>query len=173
MLGFLKKILDVQVRKPPEELCLECVICEKGDTPPKNKWYRLSHWKNPTLAIMDTTYSKDWKTFEREVYIAGLARDDRKEKLAGLVGKSDLKVMLEREPDNPVNPNAIKVIISATVDGNINNEHIGYVPKKIAASLKDEPELDARPRLLKGSKNGLIFNYNILVRSARYKKKKK
>lgn len=44
-------------------------------------------------------------------------------------------VIAEREPDNPYDRNAVKISVVLNVGINL---HIGYVPRKIAASIKDE-----------------------------------
>lgn len=47
------------------------------------------------------------------------------------VSPDDIVIDLEREPDNPYDPNAIKVILSVTWSKK--RYHIGYIPKNLAA----------------------------------------
>jgi hypothetical protein len=87
----------------------------------------------------------------------------------------DFKIFLKKEPNNPVDPNAVKVMGSATVDGEKMVAQLGYIPKEIAQELSNEKEIDARPQTVwlpyEDRQYGLRIK--ILVRSAIYKKNKK
>ena len=52
---------------------------------------------------------------------------------AAAYARRPLRATLVREPDNPVDSNAIKVMVGST--------HIGYVPKDVAGELS--PEVDS------------------------------
>ena len=86
----------------------------------------------------------------------------------------DFKIFLKKEPNNPVDPNAVKVMGSATVDGEKMVAQLGYLPKEIAQELSNEKEIDARPHMvyLPYGDRRYGLRVNILVRSASYKKKK-
>jgi hypothetical protein len=122
---------------------------------------------------MRCKYTKDWKMFASEEPVAGVTQENREVNFLLMGDQPDFKIFLEREPGNPVDLNAIKVIGSATVDGEPMTEQLGYLPKETAQKLQDEEELDAKPKsvyLPQGDRNyGLKIM--VLVRSKGYKKK--
>lgn len=124
---------------------------------------------------MQTTYTKDWKTFDSDVNVVGVTREDREANFLIMGDQPDFKIFLKKEPNNPVDPNAVKVMGSATVDGEKMVAQLGYIPKEIAQELSNEKEIDARPQTVwlpyEDRQYGLRIK--ILVRSAIYKKNKK
>jgi len=82
---------------------------------------------------------------------------------------------LESEPDNPVNRNALKVLASATIDDRTVSKHIGYLPDDIANKYAGvELYIRPDPAFLPISDDlNLGVQVALLVRSARYLKKKK
>ncbi len=130
---------------------------------------------------MKTTYSKDWKIFNArtslngEEEVMGTFKDNREETFLNIGDRSGFKIYLERERDNPVDPNAIKVMGSSIINEKIIGKHLGYIAKEKAAMLKDEVELDARPYsvYIPSRDKSLMLNIRVLVRSGRYKKKNK
>ena len=108
-----------------------------------------------------------------ELGVAGTHIDNRKDAFLLLGNRPDFKIYLEREIDNSIDPNAIKVMGVATVNGEKTNKHIGYIPKDVAGLLKDEEEIDARPYSVYLPHRGRTFGLNVrvLVRSNRVKKR--
>src|SRR4051794_26498627 len=70
-----------------------------------------------------------------EFHVAGIRHRLDVSSLALLGESLPIKAMLIREPENPADPNAIKVVVKR---GHI---HMGYVPAGIAVALA--PRLDA------------------------------
>jgi hypothetical protein len=146
-----------------------------GETP-LNKWYRLSKWESSNMLRMDSTWSSDWKLFSKsEQPVVGVTHGDREDNFLKMGDQEDFKIFLERERQNKSDPNAIKVMGFATVNGQPMTKQLGYLSKETAKSLKDEVDLDARPRIVdlpyEDREYGLKIQ--VLVRSARYKKKLK
>ncbi|UCG14544.1 MAG: HIRAN domain-containing protein [Deltaproteobacteria bacterium] len=148
-------------------------ICDKKSEAPPNMWYRLRKWKSPHVLRMETTWTRDWKVFSVDEPVVGVTRENRESSFLLLFDQPDFRIFLEREKDNPVDPNAIKVKGSATVQGNLLERQLGYLSKETAETLKGEEELDARPYCVylphKGGSYGLRLR--VLIRSQSYKKK--
>lgn len=78
---------------------------------------------------------------KREISVVGMLHrvtPPTVEKITDAVHSGPLKIMLEREPDNPHDFNAIKVII---VEKPFKGLHIGYVPRRLAELYS--PKLDS------------------------------
>ncbi len=137
--------------------------------------YQKSTWKNKQFLSYRGTWSSDWKWAEpiSEAKVAGLSRGNNSAKFINLAFNEGFKMYLEDDPNNPVNKNARKVMVSAVVEGNRVIEHIGYLPDEIANHYAGV-ELDIRPANLFLPPDG-SFNVGIKValleRSARYLKK--
>lgn len=58
--------------------------------------------------------------------VAGVSFDGRQEFLTALFKRNNLHFFLEREPDNPYDSNAIKVMVEI----NGENFRVGFMPKK-------------------------------------------
>jgi len=69
--------------------------------------------------------------------IAGVTFEGRQEKIARLHGNEPCRI--EPEPDNPYDPNALKVMI-ASDEG---PTHVGYVPRNLAAEIAPHLEGEA------------------------------
>jgi hypothetical protein len=142
---------------------------------PSGRWYRFNRWIAPNILKMESTWNKDWKLFSAEEDVRGVTRDNRQDDFLIMGDQEDFKIFLERERDNPVDPNAIKVMGSATVNGQSMLKQLGYLSKETAKSLEDEIDLDARPRIvyLPYEERNYGLRIQVLVRSASYKKKLK
>lgn len=149
------------------------LICDNQSEIIQDRWYRLERWKSSNYLKMETTWSKDWKIFSPEEPVVGVTRENREANFLLMGDQSDFKIFLEREKDNPVDPNAIKVIGSATVDGKKRTQPLGYLSKETALLLKDEQDLDARPHSvwLPYEDKAYGLRIKVLVRSKAYKKK--
>jgi hypothetical protein len=73
-------------------------------------WYRLRKWKRPNYLKMQTEWSSDLIPHIIEETVVGVSFDNRKDTFLLVGDYPDFKIFLEREPDNPVDPNAIKVM---------------------------------------------------------------
>jgi hypothetical protein len=152
------------------------LICDdKEYRLPKDTWYRMEKWSRQNFLKMECDWSKDWKSVSKEEEVVGITRENRMDYFVLMFDQEDFKVSLERERDNPVDPNAIKVMGSATVEGELMTAQLGYLSKEMAERLKGEDELDARPRLAQLPYEDSYYGLNItvLVRTASYKKKMK
>lgn len=111
-----------------------------------NTWYRLQRWKRPNYLKMQTEWPSDWTVIINEEMVVGVTFNERKDWFLLMGDYPDFRIFLEREPDNPVDPNAIKVMGSATSDkGKIVAKHLGYLSKETAYKLKNYKMIDARP----------------------------
>jgi hypothetical protein len=171
MFSFLKNIF----KRKKSGKYFQFMICDSTKEIPLNKWYRLRRWQRPNYLKMETDWTKDWKTFSTEETVVGVTRDSREVDFLLMGDQDDFKIFLEREKDNPVDPNAIKVMASATVEGRSMVRQLGYLPKETAGKLKDEKDINARLHsvFLPYEKKKYGLRVRVLVRSAKYKKKMK
>ena len=74
-----------------------------------------------------------------DIKVAGISL--RTEAAARFIAGTFQRLEIEREPDNPVDANALKIFGSwFDSDGKPNHEHLGYVPREIAESVQAEAE---------------------------------
>lgn len=104
-----------------------------------------------------------------EIAVAGVMFEGRQDLLASLYREQEqgaaVAGMLEREPSNRHDRNAIKVLLATPTQG----QHVGYVPRPLAAQLA--PHLDAggtaRVTLAKivcgGDPGRMAFGVRVLV----------
>ena len=76
----------------------------------------------------------------------GVNYENRERSFLLLGEKLDVRIYLEREPDNPYDPNAIKVMGIASVKGSITVLQLGYLSRETAKELVNYQDLDATPR---------------------------
>ena len=135
----------------------------------ENEWFRLERWKSPHFVKMKTSWDEDkWAAFPPEVTAMGINKDPQRGiAFLNMSDRSDFRIFLMREPTNPVDPNAIKVMASATVDGEQRIRQLGYIPKDLAEMMKDERELDARPHCAYLPYQGRELDLKIRVLSGR------
>ena len=159
----------------PEGKNFKFLVSDDNKVSELNTWYRLEKWKSVNYLKMNTNWSRDWKKFASEVPVAGVTQGNRQSDFLIMGDQPDFKIFLERERDNPIDPNAIKVMGSATVENEKMIHQLGYIPKEISEQLANEKEFDATPHSVyipyadKPNQYGLRIN--VLVRSASYKKK--
>lgn len=138
-----------------------------------NRWYRLAKWNRTHFLKMNTEWSRDWKLLFSELNVAGVTQGRRENDFMLIGDREDFTVYLEREPDNPVDQNAIKVMGKATIGGVEMVRQLGYIPADTALQLKEEQELNARPHSVflpyGGNRYGL--RVNVLGRSKSYIKR--
>ncbi|MFH2219416.1 MAG: HIRAN domain-containing protein [Pseudomonadota bacterium] len=122
---------------------------------------------------METFWTEDWKTFSAEETVVGVTRDTREADFLLMGDRADFNIFLEREKDNPVDQNAIKVMGSTTIEEKSIVRQLGYLSKETAEALKNEKEIDAKPYsvFLPYKDRSYGLKIRILVRSASYKKK--
>ena len=123
-------------------------ILDDYEEAPLGRWYRFNRWMAPNILKMESTWNKEWKLFSAEEDVRGVTRDNRQDDFLIMGDQEDFKIFLERERQNKFDPNAIKVMGFATVNGQPMVKQLGYVSKETAKSLKDEIDLDARPRIV-------------------------
>ena len=170
---FKRKKKHQEKKETPKGKHFQFLIVDTKAEIVKNKWYRLSHWKSQHFLKMDCDWDKDWKSAISEEEVVGVSYDNRAQKFVILGDQEDFQIFLEREPENPQDPNAIKVMGRATINGENVVEQLGYLSKETALYLKDEKEIDARPYSVYLPYEGRLFGLRIriLVRKAAYKKK--
>ncbi len=122
---------------------------------------------------IETRWDTDWKVFESEEKVVGVTHDSRTINFLTLCDQPQFRVFLEREPLNQHDPNAIKVMGSAIIDGETVVKQLGYLSKHTSLQLKDEEDLEARPYsvYLPVSGHSYGLRIRILVRSQKYRKK--
>lgn len=180
MFSIIKKFFQGKQKEPVGEeqapafrKSFEFLIVERGEKIEKNRWYKMSDWQSPHFLKMKTDWNKDWKNFAAEEQVVGVTYDNRAQKFLELGDQNNFNIFLERDPNNPRDKNAIKVMGSAIVGGKKRVEQLGFLSKDTAKALKDEKEIDARPYSVylpyQGRKFGL--RVRILVRSQQYKNK--
>ena len=154
-------------------------ILEAGEKAPENKWFQKDTWKNKNFVSYRGNRSSDWKYAseypgESNVKVAGISHENRSADFLKLAQSDGFKMYLEDDPANPVNKNARKVMVSATVDDELVTKHIGYLPDKIANKYSGI-ELNISPKsafLPTGENLNVGVEVTLLQRSARYLKKK-
>ncbi len=150
-------------------------ILEPGEKAPKNKWFQKGTWKNKSFVSYRGNWSSDWKyTDESSVNIAGLSHDNRTADFLELAQSDGFKMYLEDDPANPVNKNARKIMISATLEDELVTKHIGYLPDEIANKYTGiELYISPKSAFLPTSDNlNVGVEIALLQRSVRYFKKK-
>jgi hypothetical protein len=166
-------IAESKPQNPVLSKKIEFLIIDRGDEIPKNEWYRMSHWKAEHFLKIQTGWDKDWKCFETEEKVVGVTHESRDGKFLKLFDQPEFKIFLEKDKTNEHDPNAVKVMGSAMIDGQLVTEQLGFLSKHTAQQLKDEQELDARPYSVylpvHGHEYGLRIS--VLVRSKRYRDK--
>jgi hypothetical protein len=169
MLSFLKKLFPTASSTKH----FQFLILERGETTPLNRWYRLSHWESVHFLKMNTDWDKDWRSFSAEEEVVGVTFEGRQEKFLLMGDAHDFQVFLARDPLNPKDKNAIKVMGSATVNGASVVEQLGFLAKETARSLKDEAEIDARPYsvYLPHGEHRFGLRVQVLTRSQAYRKR--
>jgi len=154
-------------------------IIHAGEDIPLNKWYQKESAKNKNFISYKEDWGPDWKYAspipgESNVKVAGISRENRPVAFLKLAQLHDFKMFLEDEPTNPVNENARKVMIAATVDGVPVTEHIGYLPDDVANEYAGvELNISPKSAFLPTSENlNLGVEVTLLQRSAHYLKRK-
>ncbi len=144
------------------------VICDDEAEADENEWYRLERWKSPNFIKMKTSWGDDWIAFPPEVPVMGINKEPQRAiDFLMMADRPDFRVFLEREPSNPHDSNAVKVMASAKVDGEQRIRHLGYLPRDVAEMMKNEKELDARPHCAYLSYEGKDLDFRIRVLAGR------
>lgn len=77
------------------------------------------------------------------VAVVGTTQPVVAENVAAFVGGKERQVRLVREPDNPVDPNAIAVYGAWTSEGGDRSGRLGYLPAAVAAGLVEQERIGA------------------------------
>lgn len=143
-------------------------------------WYRLKDWSYPGYYLRweNRSHGRDWKiSSPTEEDVVGVAYEGRADNFVILADQPEFKMYFEREPNNPYDPNAIKVMGTALADGQRVHRQIGYLSSETAALYKDEPELQVGNASVKlphrDNGNNLSLKIQILERSKSWKSKQK
>ena len=88
----------------------------------------------------------------REVAVAGISKGSQRKAAKACIEGRDQKVELLKDPDNPHDPNAIRVVAHwRDKRGRWNSDQIGWVPRDLARQIAEEipdVELSARIRVM-------------------------
>lgn len=89
--------------------------------------------KPATITINARPTKRFTKLVAEDVPVAGISY--RQEVITKLIEGTGRKILLEREPDNKHDKKAIKILARWKVEDEEYIEHVGYVPKEIAAKI--------------------------------------
>jgi hypothetical protein len=151
---------------------LNYLTCDNDDTIPEKSWYRSKNWKEENFIRYNATWEKSWKGFSDCEEVVGLEHYCGEHKFIQMANKEDLLISLELEPDNEHDKNAIKVMLSATVNNKYRTLHLGYLSRDTARKLKKEQEIEARPYSVNLGNGYFDFSIRIkvLIRSKSFNK---
>jgi len=119
-------------RHRPTGKNFQFLIAEDRTDVENDRRYRMSHWDSVNSLIWGTAQRKDWRIFSDEEPVVGVTQDNREINFLLLGDQLDFRIFVEREPENPYDPNAIRVMASATVDDEHLTEQLGYLSKETA-----------------------------------------
>jgi hypothetical protein len=178
-MGIFDLLFGKKSKGKPQKVFFPFFILDAGEKVPVNKWFQKETSKNKNFVNYRGNWSSDWKYAseypgESDVKVAGISRENRTADFLNLAQLDDFKMYLEDDPENPVNKNARKVMITATVDGELVTKHIGYLPDEIANKYAGvELNISPKSAFLPTRKNlNVGVEVTLLQRSARYLKKK-
>ncbi|WP_423841138.1 HIRAN domain-containing protein [Vibrio mytili] len=113
---------------------------------------------------------KGYRIYFKAIDIAGAHH--KKNEIIHVMRAKTVKFVLEPEPTNPYDSNAIKVIAIKKGWFFSSSFHIGYIPKNIAKQICDKSlllELIPRPkRAWFGDRGGISFSIDLLGTKANY-----
>ncbi len=163
------KVVDGKATVP-----FRLTIYEERSEAPEGQWFRLSKWENPGFIVMKSSWSRDWRILANEVPVVGVSFENRDELFLSIGDKLGFKIILEPDPSNQYDKNAIKVMGEAIVSGNVARNQLGFLSKEMAELLKGQ-ELDARPYSagLPHGDRPYYLTITILERSKAFLKKQK
>ncbi|MBC2704862.1 hypothetical protein [Desulfobacula sp.] len=167
---FGKKSKDMH-----QKIWFPFLILEAGEKVPINKWFQKDTAKNKNFVKYRGNWGSNWKyASESSAKVAGISHGDRAIDFVQLAQSDGFKIYLEDDPANPVNKNARKVMVSATVDDELVTKHIGYLPDEIANRYTGvEINISPKSAFLPTNENlNVGLEVALLQRSARYLKKK-
>ena len=154
-------------------------LLDAGEKPPENEWFQKANQKNKNFVSYRGKWSSDWKYAsehpdDSSVKVGGISRENRSADFLRLAQSDGFTMYLEDDPTNPVNKNARKIMVSATIEGELVAKHIGYLPEKIANRYAGvELKISPREAFIPPSGDlNLGVEVTLLQRSARYLKKK-
>jgi hypothetical protein len=165
-----------QAPEQSEKVKFDFLIYDEYEEIDHNQWYQKSSWTNKNFVSYKGIWDSDWKwSDEGKVKVVGLSHGSRSAHFMLLAREKNFKMYLERETENPVNPNALKVMASVEGDDGLVSRHVGYLPDDVANKYAGI-DLDIRPDsafLPTSNDMNLGVKVALLVRSARYLKNKK
>jgi len=177
-------IYSLYIKKPAKkskvfESEFQYLVLDAGEKVPENKWFQKANSQNKNFVSYKGSWSTNWKyasehPFESNVKVVGISRENRSIDFMKMAQLYDFKMYLEDDPLNPVNKNARKVMISATVDGEFATKHIGYLSDEIANTYAGiELKISPKSAFIPTSENlNLGVEVTLLQRSAHYLKRK-
>jgi hypothetical protein len=149
---------------PPGKNFQFAIYDDRSDIKP-GVWYRLNDWKYPPnyLRMEDKEKGRLGIDSPYEEIVKGTEFEDRWKNFVLLGDQPDFRLYLEREPRNKFDKNAIKVMCSASVNGNTVIKHLGYVSKETAANLKGIDPIEIGSASVSLPIEGRVFVLNILI----------
>ncbi len=148
---LLRSLFGKQGRHPQDEISPEdnsgpaieeddVLIVEPGGERIHDRDFRYPN--DPPHMIRIFQNSPGGLTYTRDVEVAGISRDDACVNAEALIRGTDRHLTLERDPANPYDRNAIKVIgFWRDNNGNERSGQIGWVPKETARDIaKEHPD---------------------------------
>lgn len=162
-----------------QRIAFQVAVYDEGEQVEPNRWYQKATWKNKQFIAYKGDWGPDWRYAsdfpgESNVRVAGISRGERAYYFLKLAQSDHFKMYIEDDPLNPVDKNARKVMVSATIDGKLLTKHIGYLPDEIANQYAGI-ELHISPKLAflpSNTDSNVGIEVVLLRRTARYLKKK-
>ena len=101
----------------------------------------MTQWKHPKWLRMKSDWTQEWKVFSAEEQVVGVKHENREQAFLLMGDRPDFQVTLVRQPTNPRDKNAIKVVGAATVKGFKVEKQLEHLSRDTARVLGGETNL--------------------------------
>lgn len=117
-------------------------------------------------------WDEDWESFSTAERVVGTQYENHYTNFILIGDHPDFRIYLERDPHNPHDKNAIKVMGFVPTRDSQSVRQLGFLSRKTARRLKNAGEIDARPYSITLPAKNLRYSLKIwvLVMSEAYRK---
>ena len=130
------------VNKKVNRASINSIEADSIEEVPPNYFYRLKHWQSGDFWVFNAQVNKDdWISKGKETFVSGMGYGNGAQNLINAFKSGSTELELQREPDNPKDPNAIKVLIKK----NDRWLRVGYIERDRALTLANQEGLMAVP----------------------------